>query len=123
MWLAALQALALAIPISLSIGAALSSRSAPFKSASIASSLSTVLAGLFAIGVGFFFRSPSDPPGNAVVRVDAITSAMLLLVCALGVVIVRYSRTYLNGDPGQLRRPQPPAIKVSAVNASPASAK
>ncbi|MEO8195136.1 MAG: NADH-quinone oxidoreductase subunit L [Thermoanaerobaculia bacterium] len=103
MWLVALHALAVAIPVSLGAGAVLSSRSAPFKSATVASSLSAVLAGLFAAGVVVVSQSPGVPLGNAEVRVDAITGAMLLLVCALGLIIVRYSRTYLNGDPGQLR--------------------
>ncbi len=100
-WPAALLALGLAIPMSLVVGAVLCSRAAPFKSASIASALSAVLAVLFAVGVEVASRSPGHRSGD--VRLDAITSAMLILVCALGVVIVRYSRTYLHGDPGQVR--------------------
>lgn len=100
--LAALHVLALAIPISLAAGATLSRRSAPFKSATIVTSISVVLAALFAIGVAVAPGAPRVALGPAVVRVDAITGAMLLLVCALGVIIVRYSRTYMDGDLGQL---------------------
>jgi len=100
MWLAAL---AFAIPISLAVGATLPSRAAPFKSATMASSLSVVLATLFAAGVVVSSQLPGVPVQSANVRVDAISGAMVLLVCALGLIIVRYSRTYLNGDPGQLR--------------------
>lgn len=104
MWLAALQALALAIPISLGGGAMLCRRSAPFKSATRASALSAVLAVLFAVGsAAASWRWPGAPLGSTNLRVDAITAAMLLLVCALGLIIVRYSRTYLSGDPGQVR--------------------
>ncbi len=95
--------MALAIPLSLVAGAMLSRASSPFTSAVIASSFSVVLAALFAAGVVVTSRAPSDPLFSAWVRVDAITGVMLLLVCALGLIIVRYSRTYLNGDPGQLR--------------------
>jgi NAD(P)H-quinone oxidoreductase subunit 5 len=35
------------------------------------------------------------------VRLDALSSTMLLLVCFIGGVILRYSRRYLDGDPGQ----------------------
>ena len=94
-----LQALAVAIPVSFAVGATMSARSAPFRSATIASGLSGVLAILFAAGNA----SRSSAVGSAAVRVDLITGAMLLLVCALGLVIVRYSRTYMHGDPGQLR--------------------
>ena len=38
--------------------------------------------------------------GSAVgVRLDVVTCAMLLLVCGIGYVIARYSRTYLQGEP------------------------
>ncbi len=37
------------------------------------------------------------------IRLDAVTGVMLLLVGSIGLVIVRYSRTYLHGDPGLSR--------------------
>jgi len=114
-WLTALQALALAIPISLLVGATLSSRAAPFRHATMASSLSVLLATLFAAGLVVMYQSPGVAPGSADVRVDAITGAMLLLVCTLGLIIVRYSRTYLNGDPGQLRYARWLLATLSAV--------
>ena len=37
------------------------------------------------------------------IRLDIVTAVMLSLVCALGLVIARYSQTYLHGDLGQRR--------------------
>lgn len=60
-----------------------------------------------ALGLGFFltlgFILGPETPINALnmgVRLDALTCVMLLLIGALGSVIVRYSQTYLQGDPG-----------------------
>ena len=103
LWLVAPQALALGIPVALWFGALLSRPAAPFKRATLATSVSIVLAALVAGCVVVAPCSLAGSLGTAAVRVDAITGAMLLLVCALGLVIVRYSRTYLDGDPGQLR--------------------
>lgn len=36
------------------------------------------------------------------VHVDALSSIMLVLVAFIGVIVVRYSRNYLDGDPGHL---------------------
>lgn len=37
------------------------------------------------------------------VRLDALTAVMLVLVCFIGLVILQYSRAYLEGDAGQSR--------------------
>ncbi|WP_298837141.1 proton-conducting transporter membrane subunit [uncultured Roseobacter sp.] len=37
------------------------------------------------------------------VRIDALTVTMALLVCFVGWVVLRYSRTYLRGEPGHTR--------------------
>ena len=37
------------------------------------------------------------------VHVDALSSIMLVLVAFIGVIVVRYSRNYLDGDPGHVR--------------------
>ncbi|CAN5487323.1 NADH-quinone oxidoreductase subunit L [soil metagenome] len=116
-WLAALQALALAIPLVLALGAVFSKRAAAFKSATIATTLAVVLAVLFAAGVVAASGSVGAPLASAAVRLDAITGAMLLLVCALGLVIVRYSRTYLDGDSGQLRYARWLQATLGAVSA------
>lgn len=49
------------------------------------------------------------------VRIDAVTDTMLVLVCALAVVIVRYSRSQLRGDPGELRYARALAATLAAV--------
>ncbi|MEZ5816992.1 MAG: NADH-quinone oxidoreductase subunit L [Hyphomicrobiaceae bacterium] len=40
---------------------------------------------------------------GASVRVDALSSIMLVLVAFIGVIVVRYARNYLDGDPGHVR--------------------
>ncbi|MDP3153094.1 MAG: NADH-quinone oxidoreductase subunit L [Archangium sp.] len=49
------------------------------------------------------------------VRVDAVTCVMLILVTALGAIVVRYSRTYLHGDPGLGRYLRWLLLTLSAV--------
>lgn len=49
------------------------------------------------------------------VRVDAVTCVMLLLICGIGLVIVRYSVTYLRGDPGLPRSMRWLLLTLSAV--------
>ena len=39
----------------------------------------------------------------ALVRLDVVTAVMLALVCTLAMVVARYSRSYLRGDPGAQR--------------------
>ncbi len=51
------------------------------------------------------------------VRVDAITCVMLLLVTGLGAVVVRFSRTYLQGEPGLPRYLRWLLLTLSAVTA------
>ncbi len=49
------------------------------------------------------------------VRIDAVTCVMLILVTALGAIVVRYSRTYLHGDPGLGRYLRWLLLTLSAV--------
>lgn len=49
------------------------------------------------------------------VRVDVVTCVMLLLVGALGAVVVRYSQTYLQGDPGFIRYQRWLLLTLAAV--------
>ncbi len=99
-WLSWMQALALAVPLSWAGGAMLPSPATPFRTAVWASLLAVVLAALFAAGVAV---APAVAGATAIARVDRVTASMLLLVCGLGLVVVRYSRTYLAGEPGQRR--------------------
>jgi NAD(P)H-quinone oxidoreductase subunit 5 len=45
----------------------------------------------------------SAATGLVGVMFDALSATVLLLVCFVGWVVVRYSRRYLDGDPGQVR--------------------
>ncbi len=40
---------------------------------------------------------------NGLVRVDNVTVSVLMLICLVGAVVVRYSSTYLRGDPHERR--------------------
>ncbi|MEZ4469112.1 MAG: NADH-quinone oxidoreductase subunit L, partial [bacterium] len=80
--------LALAVPATLALAGLVAPRRAGLASAA-------------ALGLAALFAGVSGLLGGAgaLVRVDAATSTMLLLVGALAAVIVRYSRTCLDGDP------------------------
>lgn len=99
--------LALLVPTSLFLAALLVARRSPFATASIVTFVATGLSAL-AVAIhavlfllGYVARGPRL--GSTVydqVRLDLVSSAMLLLVCALGIIVVRYSRTYLAGESG-----------------------
>lgn len=66
-----------------------------------------VLAAAITVGIGLAVAGPSVSPliGFAglglAVRTDAVSTVMLLLVAFVGWVVVRYARTYLDGEPRQ----------------------
>ena len=88
-------ALALAIPALLAFAAIAAPRRA-----GLVSGVVLGLALLFTVAAAL---APADGGAPLGVRVDAVTCVMLLLVGTLGVVVVRYSSTYLHGDPGLVR--------------------
>ena len=85
--------IALAIPATLALTAVLSPRRA-----GLASVAALGLAMVFVIGT--MLTGTGSTACHCGVRVDIVTCVMLLLVSSLGAVIVRYSWTYLQGDPG-----------------------
>ena len=111
-WFLMMQALALAVPLSFAIGSMLSSNVTPFRSAMRASWVAVVLAAVFVAGV---VAAPTVSGGLMIARVDGVTASMLLLVCGLGLVVVRYSRAYLAGDPGQHRYARWLQVTLAAV--------
>lgn len=107
--------LALCIPTVLAWAAISAAADAPFRRVSAAAWMSAALAALTAIAAAW---TSGPGPGMALgrlVRVDALTVIMLLLVCTLAVVIVRYSRSYLCGEPGQLRYARALAATLASV--------
>ncbi len=89
--------LAISIPACLGLGGVFVSVEHPFRSATLACYLSLGLA-LVVAAVG----TPAIGLGG-LVRLDAVTRVMLILITFIAVIIVRYSRTYLQGDAGQMR--------------------
>ncbi len=93
-WPLVVALVAAAIPLLLALAAVASPRRAP---------LATVgalgLASLSAAGAALTGAQPTVR-ATLGVRLDVVTCVMLLLVCGLGAVVARYSRAYLQGDPG-----------------------
>ncbi len=97
-WLPVLPVLAMAIPVVFGWVALTSPRRAP-----AAGLIALGLALLFTLGVVLTRGDSTMGVTKFGVRLDAPTCVMLMLVGALGVVIIRASRTYLHGDPGFVR--------------------
>ena len=110
-WPQALPLLALFIPMCFGVAALVVPRSDPLRRASWAAGCNGLLALTIAVAlvVGPRDGHAADAAAPVVVapeqaiRLDAVTSVMLLLVCTIGIVIVRYSRTYMHGDQCQQR--------------------
>ncbi len=99
-WQTLTRSLALAIPMVMISAALLGPLTAPFRAASIASWVAAGLSVLVALGT---LVSPEAAPGATLIRLDFVTCVMLLLVAGMGVAVVRYSVSYLAGDPGAQR--------------------
>jgi NAD(P)H-quinone oxidoreductase subunit 5 len=97
-WSAVLQGVALLIPGVLALLALVSPRRA-----ALAASAALGLALLFGAGLFASQGSCHGGGGDLGVRLDAVTSVMLLLVSFIGLIIVRYARTYLHGEAGLAR--------------------
>ncbi|HET9624495.1 MAG TPA: NADH-quinone oxidoreductase subunit L [Kofleriaceae bacterium] len=105
-WPPVMQALALAVPTCFALGAGLAGRARPFRGAAYACAGAVLAALVFAAALVVAPAGAlpgADPAPWALARVDGVTATMLVLVSGLGWVVVRYSRTYLGGDPGQAR--------------------
>ena len=101
------EVLATCIPASFALAVPLVSSRAPFRWPTWAAYAALAMA----CGALFFDFAPS--PG--LVRLDAVARVMLLLVCFIAVVIVRYSRPYLDRDPGQARCARALLVTLTAV--------
>lgn len=106
-----LQLLALCIPLCFVLCIPLVSTRQPFQRAIQAVQLACGFALTVAAG-GLTPSSVSALPTarpalattlDGLVRLDAVTRVLLVLVCFIAVVVVRYSRTYLQGEPEQPR--------------------
>ena len=106
-WSHIVPSIGLAIPATLVLTAMLSPRRA-----GLASATALGLAVLFVIGAAL-----TGQRNHVGVRVDVVTCVMLLLVSSLGAVIVRYSWTYLHGDPGLTRYLRWLLLTLGAVTA------
>jgi NAD(P)H-quinone oxidoreductase subunit 5 len=115
----ALQWIAISSPVCLGLGVVFVVAAKPFRAATVATYLSLGLALVTAAGG---LATPADRAGLAaatslagLVRLDAVTRVMLVLVAFIAVVIVRYSRSYLQGDAGQVRYARALLATLAAV--------
>lgn len=111
-WSGLVPILALAIPGTLVLCALVSPRHAR-----LASGAALALALLVAVGAGLTRGGPATMGSSVGVRVDLVTCVMLLLVGAMGAIIARYSRPYLDGDPGLNRYQRWLLLTLGAVTA------
>lgn len=108
-WFSVVPLSAWAIPATLALVALITPRRAP-----LATGAALGLALLFTSAAGLM---RGGMPTGLGVRIDVVTCVMLLLVTALGTIVVRYSRTYLHGDPGLNRYLRWLLLTLSAVTA------
>lgn len=93
-WSLFVRGVAWLIPSTLAVAAMIAPRRA-----TLASSATMLLSLLVSVGAGIAPLTLPTGATNLGVRIDAVTQVMLVLVSGLGWVIIRYSRTYLHGDP------------------------
>lgn len=110
-WPVLVELLALFIPATLAIGAI-----AVPRRAALVTTATLGLALAFTLGVALSHGAAAARPDLGV-QVDATTCVMLLVVSGIGAVIARYSRTYLDGDPGLARYQRWLSLTLAAVTA------
>ncbi|MEM8712662.1 MAG: proton-conducting transporter membrane subunit [Planctomycetota bacterium] len=99
------------IPLTYLGAAALGKPTRPLATAGLASAVSFALAAIVAAATAV-----GDLSGTHLgLRLDLVTAVMLTLVTFIGLVITRYSRTYLDGDPGRQRYTRWLMVTLSAV--------
>lgn len=112
--------LAALVPLTFLLGAALVSRRAPFRAARVASGLGAGLAGLAVLlrALGGRASAPAELPSalEKWLELDVVTGAMLVLVTSLGLVVVRYSRTYLAREAGLARYERALLLVLASVS-------
>lgn len=103
--------LACFIPACLIVAALFVTRRRPFAAASIATILTVELA-LVAVTLHALLANAAPAPDEtaieatvrSMVQLDLVSCTMLVLVCTLAVIVVRYSRRYLAVEVGRARR-------------------
>ena len=114
--------LALLVPTTLFVAALLLSRRSPFGTASlvtfVSAGLSVLAVTLHALLSLLGYGARGKRLGSTVydqIQLDLVSSAMLVLVCALAIIVVRYSRTYLAGESGIERYVRSLLLTIASV--------
>lgn len=121
LWRASL-VLASLVPAVLVLAALFVSRRAPFAAtrvvtlATVGLSVLAVVVRALAWGVGVYAgAAPGEPLLRGLVQLGLVSSAMLLLVCTLASVVVRYSQTYLAREGGLVRYARSLLLTLASV--------
>jgi NAD(P)H-quinone oxidoreductase subunit 5 len=109
-----LQGLAWAIPAVLALAALAPPFASTARRSGLGAGVAMGLALVLALGTALL---PIDTASATTARLDGVTALMLVLVTGIGLVIVRYSRTYLRGEPGLPRYLRWLLLMLSAVTA------
>jgi NAD(P)H-quinone oxidoreductase subunit 5 len=114
--------LALLVPTTLFAASMLLSRRSPFATASL---VTLVTAGLALLAVALHalfsvlgYSAHGQLIGSTIydqIQLDLVSSTMLVLVCALAIVVVRFSRTYLAGEKGLERYVRSLLLTIASV--------
>src|SRR4029079_14955077 len=114
--------LALLVPTTLFVAALILSRRSPFATASlvtfVTAGLSVLAVTLHALFSVLGYGARGQRVGSTVydqIQLDLVSSAMLVLVCTLAIVVVRYSRTYLAGESGLERYVRSLLLTIASV--------
>lgn len=114
--------LAYLMPLALFVVALLARRSSPRRIAHLARGVSGLTFGMAILAAGTVFAfgprvSPAIGVGDIALslRLDALSAVMLLLVSSIGLLVIHFSRNYLDGDAKQARFVGDLSLTVGAV--------
>jgi NAD(P)H-quinone oxidoreductase subunit 5 len=109
------------IPAILVLAALFVTRRSPFGAPALVTVVTTGLAALAISAYGALsFLVDQAPPVDwtglrGIVQLDLVSGAMLMLVSTLGIVVVRFSRTYLAGEGGLVRYSRSMLLTLASV--------
>ena len=110
--------LACLVPAALTLSAIFVTRSAPFRAPTVVTSVTVGISALAVILHAVFTALDHEATAGRlrqIVQLDLVSAAMLVLVCTLAVVVVRYSSVYLAAEQGLQRYARSLVLALAAV--------
>jgi NAD(P)H-quinone oxidoreductase subunit 5 len=113
------------IPPILIVAALFITRRRPF-AAALAATFATAALAVFAVSIhaavswvvgryGMYGGGPDGTRLSTIVQLDLVASSMLVLVCTLAIIVVRYSKSYLAGEGGLVRYTRSLLLTLASV--------